>query len=207
MKVIGLSGKIGVGISTVAGYLVEADQLNRTCVSFAGILKQEVHEVFGVPLHWCYECKSWHWPVKEKYEVEGRTFEPPEKDMSVRNILQWWGTEVRRTVNPGYWVNSMKDLLVCLERSGIKLVIIDDVRFSDEAQLVKDCEGALVRIEPYTMWRCDRKVAEHISETALDFYSDWDLVLNPEFGYLEEAAEQIQEFIFQQAVNQVKENK
>ncbi len=65
--------------------------------------------------------------------------------------------------------------------------VIHDVRFPNEAEMVKRLGGSLVRMNPYDGW--ESKVgAWHESETALDGYRV-NLELFPKFGQLREVAE------------------
>jgi len=176
--------------------------------AFGDALKSECSVIFGFPREYAYSHKDRVWPVKEYYAVNGSNVtgwnrnEVPEdieryKDysifpapsshsMTVRDILQWWGTDVRREMNPLYWVNKMSEHLKHLERERYDAVIVDDVRFLVEAQLLKGWDGLLVRLNPYDGWTCDPAVAAHESETALDDYGGFHLTLTPAYGNLGE---------------------
>lgn len=92
MNVIGLSGKIGCGKTTLA------DQLQTLFpwalrVSFADLVKEEVSETFGIPLAWCRSTlgKATLVQVDAAWEASiGR------RVLTVRELLQWWGTDCRR---------------------------------------------------------------------------------------------------------------
>ena len=169
MKLIGISGKMGTGKTTLAKMLLERLPGRLKRVAFADLLKQEVSEKYGIPLEWCYSEEG-----KSK-TVDNGTWE----QWTVRELLQWYGTEFRRAEDPDYWVKAMLHELDMLEiHNGYDGVIIDDVRFPNEADLVKNNDGYLIRIAPYVGWD---KPSDHASETALDSYTGWSAILCPEY--------------------------
>ena len=189
MKVIGLSGKMGTGKSTLAEELKKLTGFAK--FAFADAVKQEVNKYIGVPLEYCYQHKSWIWLVDRSYVVDGVEYFPSEKySMSVRDILQWWGTDVRRKQDPWYWTKQAQRKLHDLSDSGCPGVIIDDVRFEGEVRFIKDNGGLVVRVEPYDGWKpTPGAAANHESEIALDRYKDWAANLRPQFGELAREAE------------------
>jgi hypothetical protein len=187
MKVIGISGKIGTGKTATATELVKLTGFARA--SFSDALKQEVSRIYGVPLEFCYVKKHLPYPIEDAYTIDGVEYWPPQT--TVRELLQWHGTEVRRKQNPDFWLIQMQKRLVELEDNG---AIIDDVRFEDEAKFVKDNGGILVRIDPYVGWE-PGPAARHSSETALDKYEEWDIRCRPAFGELKAFAGEICELL------------
>ena len=88
-------------------------------------------------------------------------------DMTVREFLQRLGTAVRKEIDPEFWV---KALFNTYTKNNI---IIADVRFPNEAEAIKARGGKLIRIE-----RPGAGAGNHISETALDDYTGWDIVID-----------------------------
>lgn len=93
-------------------------------------------------------------------------------------LLQMVGTDLYRRMNPNVWTDAV---YWAIEEHKPRVVLIPDVRFPNEAEMVKAMGGELIR--------CTRMVngeqyidptrsATHPSETALDGYEgwDWDLV-------------------------------
>ena len=161
---IGISGKMGTGKTTVARMLLaKFPQYQRK--GFGDFLKEEVAERFNFPLEYCY---------KRKNEV---VLHPdlPNGAMSVRQILQWWGDK-RRRENQLYFVNKMRIFLDKYNK-----IIIDDVRFPEEAGLIRNYGGVLIRIHPYPGYKYTEQ-SYYVSETALDGYHGWDLEFKPDFG-------------------------
>ena len=181
--IIGISGKIGTGKTTLAGHLQRLLAREKYVVghfSFGDALKREVSSVFGVPLVDLYTQEG-----KAKvctFEVDGH-----ERTMMLRELLQWYGKFIRGQ-NPSHWVDRLSGEIV---QSGFRVAIIDDVRFENEAACAEKPgrkKSMLLRLEPYAGWTCDHSVAAHESETALDDYTfRWRIT--PQFGELNEIAQ------------------
>jgi hypothetical protein len=81
-----------------------------------------------------------------------------------RTALQWWGTDFRRKLfGEDYWVAKMDYELRRIEDAS-PLVVITDVRFKNEAELVRSHGGLLWRVERPQSSRVD----VHQSETEAD---------------------------------------
>lgn len=70
-----------------------------------------------------------------------------EKPPVMRELMQNYGTEVRRGDNPNYWVNRWKESVKSAEEQGISTLLVDDCRFLNEAEAVKEVGGTIIRIE------------------------------------------------------------
>lgn len=106
-------------------------------------------------------------------------------NLTPRLLLQLLGTEAgRQIIHPNIWVNALfadykLDHGVVIEPNWI----ITDVRFPNEAKAIADRGGILIKVvRPET----DHLAGDHESETALDQYVGWDLVLDnsKDFDYL-----------------------
>ena len=100
--------------------------------------------------------------------------------MTGREFLQKLGTAVRNEVHPEFWTRAL-----FIKEGNNQNLIIPDVRFPNEAQIVKDHGGILIRIE-----RPGAGAGNHISETALDDYKGWDIVID-NVGTLEDLYKQV----------------
>ncbi len=81
----------------------------------------------------------------------------------VRTFMQEYGTEVRRGDSPSYWTDQWKIKVEKALAEG-KHVVVDDVRFLNEAEAVKKMGGVIVRIS-----RTDLKDTDtHASEMEMD---------------------------------------
>lgn len=95
-------------------------------------------------------------------------------------LLQYLGTEVYREKDPEVWLRVVYYTLLD-KRPAVAL--LTDVRFPNEAQLVKDLGGTLIKVERYaadgTPHRDLYRSQTHPSEVALDDYTEWDFkILN-----------------------------
>lgn len=185
-KIIALSGKMGTGKTAVAEWLAAALPAARR-LSFGDLVKWEVSQMFCFPLHWCYRAKEALIQPTPETRSKGLT-----ETMTVREIMQWYGTEVVRAVDPNYWIDGMRHTTNCLRAN---YIIIDDVRFPNEAEFVHDQGGLLVRLYPYTGYREPADGTLHESETALDEFTQWDIVYRPAFGEAEAVAASILAYI------------
>ena len=149
LRIIGLSGRMGSGKDEVyktATKLVGSEPIQR--IAFGDMVKQEVADLLGLSVTYV--------------ETRKKFFRP---------LLQWWGTEYRRALyGREYWLNKMRDRLGSDLVQG--WVFITDVRFENEAKLISDLGGFMVRIERPGYCMCE-KTKDHCSETDLDFY-DFD---------------------------------
>ena len=184
MKLIGISGKMGVGKSTVANIIVkQVPGSERT--AFGDILKRDVAEAYQLPLVYLYEAK--HTVIHANAERIKAGWPEGREALTVRELLQWYGTDFVRAQNPDYWVVAMREHLRSLR--DVPLVVIDDIRFPNEADLIHALGGTLVRINPYPGYTVSPDIATHASETALDGWMDWDAEYTPAYG--EEALKRV----------------
>lgn len=142
MIIIGLSGKKRSGKDTVASMVTGLYPASITTqLAFADPLYQEVARACFVSVDY----------VKQHKE-------------NFRLILQGWGTDFRRKLQrDDYWTNKMLERLNQLS-AAVKLVVITDVRFQNEYDLLRKCGGYMVRIKRPSEFSIDG----HSSETELD---------------------------------------
>jgi hypothetical protein len=147
--VVALTGLEGSGKSTAAGFLVAQNGFRLE--KFAGPLKDMLRAI-GLQED---EIES---PLKNQPcdALLGRT---------PRHAMQTLGTEWgRKCIDEDFWLSLWHTRVV--DGRG-RFVVVDDCRFPNEAQIIKDLGGVIVRIE-----RPDRKhdaqAASHISEALLN---------------------------------------
>jgi len=170
--IVGISGKMATGKTTLAKLLAELR--GGRVASFADELREEVSCTFEIP----------RGQMRVRALKENMLVPVGFQFLSLRQLLQWWGA-LRRETDADYWV---KRLLSGVDP--VELVIIDDVRYRNEASAIRAAGGQLIRLDPYDGWQ--RGVgSDHLSETDLDdkFAFDWRSA--PAFGTLPALAEQL----------------
>jgi hypothetical protein len=162
-RIIGLRGPKRVGKNYTAGLirgLLKPNHYVFGDLGFADALKEEVAQALNVSI------EVLNGPLKE-------TFRP---------ILQWWGTEFRRNLyGENYWVDKLKAKVQRMETDmaerfrNIPLVlVVTDVRFPNEAELIKSLGGQLWNITRDGVGGGD----QHPSETIMDSYTAYDAHLH-----------------------------
>ena len=150
---IGISGKIGTGKTTVADMLVSK---GFSQLAFAGVLKEMVAVLLNIPVS-IFDDQA----VKSGMTPFG---------CDVRHLLQTIGTDWgREMINTDIWVIS------AFFRINSDNTVITDVRFPNEAKAIRERGGIVIRLER----DMDRSGPEHqhLSETALDGW-DFDYVID-----------------------------
>jgi hypothetical protein len=170
--ILGISGKMGSGKTTVSK-LIQSIYYDRFILrNFGDELKKEASDMYKYPLEWNYDQD-----LKKNKIINHKML--PRPDMYVREVLQWHGTEFRRSQDYNYWIKKMDDYFNDIHRN----LIIDDVRFVNEADFVID-NGILFRIEIPGL-----DTGNHRSEIDLDDYDNFDYILktdksNPYFSLI-----------------------
>lgn len=146
--IIGICGLIGSGKGTVADILVE--QHNYEKLSFADKLKDGVSSVFG----WNREMLEGDTDESRKWREEADKFwtEETGETITPRLILQLFGTDcMRNGFFDGIWVSLVKQELL---KNKQKNYVIPDVRFENEANMIRSLGGKIcqVRRGPDPLW-------------------------------------------------------
>lgn len=195
--VLALTGYAGVGKDTVADLLVE--HLGFRKLAFADELRGEVSEAFGVELSYLTHPSTKHHPMSAlamrrapvgflaavclalgvvPKDPDGRiSAEWLDKPRSPRQILQWWGTEYRRTEHPHYWSRKLLQRLIDLMRDGETRFVITDCRFQNEADTVRMADGQIWQITRPGLTSGTTPEGDHVSATDGSQFSP-DLVIN-----------------------------
>lgn len=105
--------------------------------------------------------------------VENPPADPDCKYGKQRHLLQWWGAEFRRAMDPDYWVKKLDARLMADQPA---VALITDVRFPNELDYIHAHNGVAIRVERVGFKDPDIN-PNHISETALDGYRfDADII-------------------------------
>lgn len=109
---------------------------------------------------------------------------------TIRQLLQKFGTEVGRNISSNLWVDALMNDYIKAKSDGYEEDwIVTDVRFQNEANAIRENGGILIRINRNTGLN-----DTHISETALDDYKDFDLVIDNN-GTLDELIDKVYNFM------------
>jgi hypothetical protein len=87
-----------------------------------------------------------------------------------RTLLQWWGTEFRRNVNPNYWVDRLAEII---SKEQPQVALISDMRFPNEKEFVEK-HGYSIRVDRNNLPSLSGSAGVHASELALADVPDWD---------------------------------
>lgn len=168
--IIGISGKAGSGKDTLAFFIEERSEAR--ILHFADPLKMAVCTMAGLS-------------YDDVYTQEGKQHTIDWLDgITVRELLQKVGTAVRNEIHPEFWIRRLLES----SKNSKATLLVPDVRFPNEADAIKNAGGFLIRLE-----RNGAGAGNHISETALDNYDKWDMVIqnNYDLDYLKDQAKNI----------------
>jgi len=200
-----VSGKFGAGKDSVAPDVMKSltkGEVKHTF--FAKHLKDEVNSVIElmkasddyekVCNQIILQQKSLPEPTKEIIKVlwddvkSGVVQKSTDRTKSTRFALQQWGTEVRRAVDPNYWVKkSINDAIVNLSQ-GIS-IYVTDARFPNEMDAANNINGLSIRLLVSEEEQRKRifgrdgitlteEALRHPSETSLDSYTKFTSIIN-----------------------------
>lgn len=191
--IIGFAGKAATGKTTAARHLAAVLDVAVEIVPMAMVLRDEVEAFLRnvgaedhVPLLYGDQadkvqvfyvdesnavrlCPKWPQFVAGNGEIQDR---PGKSAVTVRRILQWWGTEYRRAQDPDYWTKAWDRKVAELDLART-LVLVDDVRFGNELDMIRAHGGLVVKVERPGFSGAN----SHSSETSLDNYVAWDGVV------------------------------
>lgn len=189
--VIGLTGPLGSGKDTVADLLTTHCGAHK--MAFADALRAEIVEAFCIEHIYLTRRETKEHPLSAlalarcldtaftgRMLINHQLQHPgTELDLdaprSPRQIMQWWGTEYRRAATPGYWVSKAAQHIRWRHQAmRDRLIVITDVRFQDEANLVRALGGQIWQIKRPG---CDVAAGAHVSEVTGEGFAP-NLVIN-----------------------------
>ena len=189
---IGFSGKKGSGKSFFADYLVNNKLFIK--LSFASPLKEITKILFNLSDE---DVKD---PIKKELIN-------PKFNASPRELMQWLGTDIMReefnkkfNYSGSIWIDSVKDKVKTLLDNN-KDVVIDDVRFQNEVDMIYSLGGIVINLRNDLDNTLNNSTSTHSSENqkltfnyefvndksysnTYDIYLNLDLLFNKHHGLL-----------------------
>jgi len=174
--IVGITGKKGNGKDTLGNYFVKLGYIR---LAFARTLKEACKNIFGF----------------DDDQVDGDRKEVVDEywGYTPRYALQTVGTELfRNHFDKDIWLKSLKrKILKELEKNPEANFVITDVRFDNEANMIKELGGTMIRV---TRKSANTRVDLHESETLIEKLPvDYDLTND---GTIEELFEQVKQIKF-----------
>lgn len=171
---IGIAGKAGSGKDTAASYLCARHGF--VTVAFATKLKQLLADLFGL--------------TREQLYGNLKEVDDPRYGLSPRVMMQHFGQSMR-ALWPDIWVQHLRQQLETMLAVGMR-VAVTDVRQANEAQMIRELGGYLVKVErPGAGAR--NGIPNHETESWVDKGSAWDLVITNDAS-LEKLYQQVETF-------------
>jgi len=139
MQLIGIAGQRGVGKDTVGQFLVEDH--NYHLIKMADYLKNMLRTLLrdaGLSLS------------EIERRIEGDLKAAPMDILfgkSVRDAMMFLGTEWRDLIHTELWTRLTFSRIVTLQDSGIQRIVITDIRFPHEVDMVHQFNGRVVKVE------------------------------------------------------------
>jgi hypothetical protein len=166
--IYGICGFAGAGKDTVADILVSHAGFRR--MAFADSLRGEVQTAFNVDGTLFMRRDLKEKPLPElalnkgprdftamvlialhlgeiEHQVPASVSDFLAEPRSPRQILQWWGTQYRRAMDPGYWTKQLARKLEYHWDQGERHFVIPDCRFANEVQVLRARGGWLWQIQ------------------------------------------------------------
>lgn len=139
--IIGLCGAKQSGKDTVGAYLVKKHGFEKR--AFAYTLKKSFAALFGIPVGVLEELKNDPSVRLEFTRHRLKGFNVPESSLTIRELLQRYGTEAHRDVfGEDFWL----DQTLPPGKYFSQNIVITDVRFNNEAERVRLMGGFVVNL-------------------------------------------------------------
>jgi hypothetical protein len=187
MKLIGLSGEISCGKTTLCKILEKYNyqeyMLSKPLKDIAVILNFNQEQVFG----------------NQEQKLQVNEF----WGISSRQFLQVFGTEVCRdtlpNLLPNMKLNNKSIWLRLFEKyyndNSDKNIVVSDIRYSDEAKVISDLGGILIRINRNKTNKVEQNINIHNHKSEQSFNEiNYDFVIDNN-GTIEELEENIKNII------------
>lgn len=182
-RIIGLMGKPGAGKDTVGALLSMLGYQRR---SFGDLVRDEItHYVLSGEIEKLFDKMPprlrvgtmAEYNVRERSVGFIRDLNTKPTSPLMRELLQWWGIDLRRDQDPNYWVRKMK-----IGLSPDVKEVVTDLRFGNEYTAVLREGGKIWRV---LKGHKDYAEDDHVAETAhLSLQADLEIKNNLDIHHL-----------------------
>lgn len=188
---IGLTGHAGAGKDSAAAVLVQAGW---RAMAFGDALRVETAEAWHIDigvlahraskespsprlaLRYCTRAGFLAWAQAKGMDVA--------QPRSPRAVLQAWGTW-RRALDPLHWVQPVEAWVRQQRRAGAPGLVITDLRMANEAAMLRECGGHLLRVHRPGLPALPPETAGHESEGHTALLADGDIHNNGDLQHLQ----------------------
>ena len=169
IPIIGLSGPIGSGKDTMARLLTKAGFRRLKFADPLYAMCNAIDPVFDPDMH--HSLKAAHLLNNTKLGTR-------------RNFIEKLGTEfLRNTIAQEFFTLYMQQAIIeSVTKAPSLAIVVSDVRFENEASLIRRLGGHVVHIKP--QWDCDK--TGHTSDQGIAFHEE-DSILGATYGKPEKA--------------------
>jgi len=171
---------------TFSEFFAEISKIPVERHAFADKLRNVTEMITGHEMAMTHAARHPFYNAVYNYTQEDKNFFLPLWEKTVGECMQSIGTDsLRNHFDAEIWVKALFATTgkECLERGNI--LIIPDVRFPNEADIILDKGGIVIRLEgdPLDVRKNSKRDVNHISETALDNYARFtEVIQNDVFG-------------------------
>ena len=162
IQLIGICGNKFHGKDTTADYLVK--NYGYTKISFGDPIKNALKQIF----HYTDE-QLWGNKKEDK---------DPYWNITPRETMQYVGTECFRNcfgtmfphIGDKIWIMSIQQQLKIMIQNGITKIVIPDVRFPNEAEMIRQMNGKIIRVmRPYLLLSDPHASENYINQIPVDY--------------------------------------
>lgn len=171
-----ISGKFGSGKDTLAEALVS--HFNGIHKKLATPVKEIASMLGNVPVEACYTD-------------QGKKIYLDTLGMTLGTLQQRIGEGMRQVIHPDVWLLMLLGQYKTMQEK--RYFIVSDCRYPNEADAARALGGIVIRLERSSV-RFDGRDPNHPSETSLDNYQHFDLIIRND-GTIQEMVEKAIEFL------------
>lgn len=158
-KIIGLNGVARSGKDTCANFIEELHQDKKILrLYFSKLLKDVSKMLFNLTDEHVYTDK--------KEEILSN-WKLNDEEVSPRKLLQWLGTDIlRKHLGQDFFIKHMKEQIQKGINENYDFILITDVRFDNEGELVKELGGIVINVHRPGLEKIN--LSNHVSEKGIN---------------------------------------